>query len=463
MSDVDLIIIGAGPAGMAAASTAAQGGAHVLVLEEQQQAGGQIYRNLGANSDSKPWLGKEYAAGSPLLSALSHKGIKVQFGATVWRIDSGHRVFWSSNDSSHISTSPFVLLATGAQERPVPFPGWTLPGVMTAGAAQILMKSSGLIPRDAVLAGSGPLIFLVAAQMIAAGLPPKAIVETQTLAMAMNGMRHFHKAAFAAKTLLKGLGLLRKIRKAGVQRYTSASAFHAATSESGDITFSFCSKGIDHKIDCALLLTHQGIVPSTHITRAAGINHAWNDTQVSFQPKADSWGRAENSKLYVAGDGAGIGGADVAAAAGRLAALDILHRSDRLSKDARNQLAKPAWKARKHALAIRPFLDATYAPPNEFTSPADETIVCRCEEVTAAEIRHAAIEGAAGHRQIKTATRAGMGPCQGRMCDLTVHGILSNCTPCPTSAIAPPRARTPIKPITLGELAALDTDQETQD
>ncbi|MFZ1482483.1 MAG: FAD/NAD(P)-binding oxidoreductase, partial [Paracoccaceae bacterium] len=183
MSEADLIIIGAGPAGMAAATTAARGGARVLLLDEQPQAGGQIYRNVGLNGGSRPWLGKDYLAGQPLVQALDHPNIRTEFSATVWRVERGPRVVWSRDGVSHLATAPHLLLAGGAQERPVAFPGWTLPGVMPTGAAQILMKTSGLFPRNAVLAGAGPLLYLIAAQMIDAGAPPQALVETQTPAM----------------------------------------------------------------------------------------------------------------------------------------------------------------------------------------------------------------------------------------------------------------------------------------
>jgi len=181
MSEFDLIIIGAGPAGMSAAGTAAQGGLKVLLLDEQPQAGGQIYRNVGKNRASRSWLGKEYASGAVLVDALEHPNITTEFGATVWRLEQGPRLVWSQGGASTVSAAPHVLLASGAQERPMPFPGWTLPGVMTAGAAQILMKTSGMLPKDAVLAGSGPLLYLVAAQMIDAGHPPQALVGSVRL------------------------------------------------------------------------------------------------------------------------------------------------------------------------------------------------------------------------------------------------------------------------------------------
>lgn len=457
MSEHDLIIIGAGPAGMAAARAAAEGGAQVLLLDEQPRAGGQIYRNVGAEGPSRPYLGKDYANGVQLVEALDMPDIKTEFGAIVWRIEAGPRVVWSRDGASHVCAARHVLLAGGAQERPVPFPGWTLPGVMPAGAAQILMKSAGLLPRDAVLAGSGPLLYLIAAQMIDAGAPPQALVETQTPGMMLSASKYLPQALLSARTLLKGLGLIRKIKAAGVARHTRACRFSATASEDGTITFAFTAKARAHRLTTPLLLTHQGVVPSTHISRAAGVTHDWNDAQQAFRPRVDGWGRTDVPGIHIAGDGAGIGGAEAAEAAGRLAACDILHQLGRYSENARDQKAAADRAMRTRAMAIRPFLDAAYPPLPEFLAPEGDTVVCRCEEITAAAIRQSLDEGANGPRQVKTATRAGMGPCQGRMCDLTVRGILTTCGTPP----ATPRARSPIKPVKLGELAALAPMKET--
>jgi len=459
VTKVDLIIIGAGPAGISAAAVAARGGLQVLMLDEQPQPGGQIYRNVAQNRRKRSFLGQAYAAGADLVDALEHPGITLQSGATVWRLDKGPQVTWSRGGKSQTTSAAHVLLATGAQERPVPFPGWTLPGVMPAGAAQILMKTAGMLPNDAVLAGSGPLLYLIAAQMIDAGSPPQALVETQTYRQMLGASPNLPRALFGLPTLLKGLSLIAKIRAAGVLRYTAASDFQANAKTNGDIHFSFRAKGRDQSLTCGLLLTHQGVIPGTHITRAAGISHHWNAAQAAFQPEHDIWGATDQPGLHVAGDSAGIIGAEAAAAAGELAALGILFQSGRLSSDTRNQRAARARAALFRARAIRPFLDAAYPPPSEILTPSDNTIVCRCEEVSAGAIRQAIREGAHGHRQIKTSLRCGMGPCQGRMCDATLRGLLSADAP-PDHPIDLPRARSPIKPIALGELAALSHPQE---
>lgn len=460
MSDFDLIVIGAGPAGMSATATAAHGGLNVLLLDEQPRAGGQIYRNVGQNRTSRGWLGKDYANGARLVDALDHPRVTTQFEATVWRLDNGPRVIWSQNGKSHITSAPHVLMASGAQERPTPFPGWTLPGVMTAGSAQILMKTAGMLPKDAVLAGSGPLLYLIAAQMIDAGCPPRALVETQTPRMRLGALPHLPRALFGMATLLKGLGLVAKIRAAGVRRYTNTTQFQAQTAPDGRLKFSFHHKGRRTNLACSLLLTHQGIIPSTHMSRSAGITHSWNAAQFAFQPETDTWGRTDIAGLHIAGDGAGIGGADVAAACGELAALNILNLLGKISVDTRDQRAAAPSGAAFRARALRRFLDAAYAPPANVLSPTDTTIICRCEEVTAGDVRQSIVEGAAGHRLIKASLRTGMGPCQGRMCDTTVRGILCAVKASSATRIAPPKARSPIKPITLGELAALKPDQE---
>ncbi len=441
---------------MAAAATAARGGLRIMLLDEQPRPGGQIYRDVALNADRRAYLGKDYLAGRGLVDALDNDNIAREFGASVWRIEPGSRVVWSQNGVSRVSTAAHVLLAGGAQERPTPFPGWTLPGVMSAGAAQVLMKNAGLLPRNAVLAGSGPLLYLVAAQMIEAGATPKALVETQTLRSLIGASRHLPRAMLAAPTLIKGLGLIRKIQRVGVQRFTGATGLRASEGASGDLSFTFKSGGRAHALTTPLLLTHQGVVPSTHMSRASGVPHVWNDLQKAYQPVTDQWGGTDVRGLHIAGDGAGIGGADAAKGAGHLAALDILHQLGRISADHRNQSAAIPRAALCRAMAIRPFLDAAYAPSPELSDPAGETIVCRCEEISADTIRASHRDGAQGPRQVKTATRAGMGPCQGRMCDLTVRGILASCG----TEAAPPRARTPIKPVKLGELAALAPIQE---
>ena len=167
----DLAVIGAGPAGLAATAAAAEAGLHVLLIDDQPAAGGQIYRAIGrANKDRLEILGADYAQGRDLLDALCHPSVRHFAGATVWDVTRDCEIYLTHNGEARSVTARHIVLATGAIERPMPFPGWTLPGVMTVGAGQILLKTAGLVPESGVvLAGSGPLLLLIAWHYLRAG------------------------------------------------------------------------------------------------------------------------------------------------------------------------------------------------------------------------------------------------------------------------------------------------------
>jgi NADPH-dependent 2,4-dienoyl-CoA reductase/sulfur reductase-like enzyme len=216
----------------------------------------------------------------------------------------------------------------------------------------------------------------------------------------------------------------------------------------------------DGAIPCDTLLLHEGVVPSTHITRALGLEHRWDGAQLCWRPALDAWGATSHDRVAVAGDGGGIGGWEAAAATGRLAALDAARRLGRLDAAERDRRAAPHRAALDSALALRPFLDRLYAPSPEVLAPRDDaTIVCRCEEVTAGQVRLAARLGATGPNQAKAFLRAGMGPCQGRMCGTTVAALIAAERGIPIPEAGALRPRAPFKPLTVGELAALPPEE----
>lgn len=456
MQTTDLVIIGAGPAGMAAAATAAGCGLSVIVMDEQAAPGGQIYRDVERVAPMRgAFLGQDYADGLTLVKGLGQAHVTHLGGAVVWAIEDGTRVCYTRNGEAAAIEASRILLATGALERPMPVPGWTLPGVMTAGAAQILMKQSGLVPATAVLAGSGPLLYLLAAQMVRAGTPPKALIETQSLKDMMTAMPHLASALRGWRYLAKGLGLLGELRKAGVPRHTGASAI-AIEGETCATAIRFEAGGRQHRIGCETVLLHHGVVPNTQASRSIGAAHGWNGRQQCFEPVLDEWGRSSVDSVFLAGDGAGIGGANAAALAGRLAALAIACDLGKITVASRDAQAAPLRRGLAGELAARPFIDLAYPPYPASLLPADNTIVCRCEEVTAGDIRHYARLGCLGPNQAKAFGRAGMGPCQGRYCGLTVTSILADANAATPEQTGYFRIRPPIKPVTLGELAALN-------
>lgn len=460
MREADLIILGAGPAGMAAARRAAGLGLSVLVLDEQPRPGGQIWREVDrATALRSDLLGKDYTDGAQFVRGLDHPNITHIGGASVWQVDPSGEVAFSHNGKAEVVRGRRLLLANGALERAMPLPGWTLPGVMTAGAAQILLKASGMVAERAVLVGAGPLIYLVAAQMVRAGVPPLALVETQTRGDFLRAARHLPRALLGLGYLIKGLGLLHELQRAGVARFTGATDIAVQGAEYAQAV-TFTAKNGTHRVACDTVLLHHGVVPNTQASRSLNLPHVWDKTQRSFRPMTDRWGRSGAHAVFIAGDGAGIAGARAAILRGQLAALAITHDLGCLPEGDRDLAARPLRLALALETAARPFLDRAYPAFDQALAPADETIICRCEEVTAGAIRRSAAQGCLGPNQTKAFVRAGMGPCQGRYCGSTVTEILSASHGRTQAQTGSYRIRAPLKPVTLGELAAMEPQDE---
>lgn len=456
MLTADLIVIGAGPAGMAAAGEAARAGLPVLVLDEQAQPGGQIYRDVARVVPLRgDLLGADYAAGLPLAQGIGQAGITHLGGAVTWAIEEGRRVMFTRAGRAAQAEGQRILLATGALERPMPVPGWTLPGAMTVGAAQILLKQSGVVPERAILAGSGPLIYLTAAQMVRAGVPPLALVETQSFPDSVRAVRHLGGALRGWRYLLKGLGLMRELKRAGVRRFVGATDLAVTGAERAE-GLRFRQGSSEHEIACDTVLLHHGVVPNTQAARSIGVPHRWDTVQQCFAPLLDEWGQTAVEGVLIAGDGAGIGGAKAAELAGRLAAVKVAADLGAMTGHARDEVARHLHADLRRERAIRPFLDTAYPPYAGAIAPADDTLVCRCEEVTAGDIRRFARMGCLGPNQAKAFGRAGMGPCQGRYCGLAVSAILAQETGQSMDETGYYRIRPPLKPVTLGELAAME-------
>lgn len=452
---VDVAVIGAGPAGMAAAVAAARAGLSVDLLDEQACAGGQIYRGLEhCDPQRLAILGPDYAAGSELLAQFGESGARHVRGASVWQVARDRSIDYLHEGRSVRLQARQVILCSGALERPFPIPGWTLPGVMTAGAAQILLKESGVVPQeDVVLAGCGPLLYLLGWQYLRAGVRIRAIVDTTGPADYWQAMRHVGGALAAWPVLAKGLRLLHALKSHRVPFHSGATALAIEGTQAAQ-ALRFKAGGRQHRLASRLVLLHQGVVPNTQFTWSLRAAHDWDAGQLCWRPRVDSWGELDQPGIFVAGDGRGIGGANAAPAQGRLAALAVAHRLGRIDSHQRDTLAATQRRALRAALRIRPFLDALYRPKLANRVPTGATIVCRCEEVTADAILGYVGLGCVGPNQTKAFGRCGMGPCQGRMCGLTVTELIAVGTGLAPQEVGYYRIRPPIKPITLGELAA---------
>ena len=461
----ELVVIGAGPAGMSAATTAARLGLVTLLVDEQPRPGGQIYRNIGKPVlKNEKILGPDYYYGSKLLEAFSGSSCSYLAGATVWEVTSDNIICISVDGESRRIGFKKLLIATGAQERPVPFPGWTLPGVMTCGAAQILLKASGLTPPGPlVIAGSGPLLLLIACQLVRAGVRIDAILETTPRENYFSALSEIAGAVKGWRYLLKGAQMLAELRKAGVQHLKGITELKAEPDAEGNLARTvFVRKGKQEGIDCNTLLVHQGVIPNTQLTRSVNLEHIWDEGQQCWKPRLGPGGQSSAADIFVAGDSAGIGGALVAEMQGRLSALDISMSLHAEIGPAVVTEQRQLRHALKYQLAIRPFLDRLYSPAQAFLVPPDETVVCRCEEVTAKEIRSLTAQGCSGPNQTKAFCRAGMGPCQGRQCGMTVSNLLADELKSSPSQVGYYNIRPPIKPLTLGELASIADSQTVE-
>ncbi|WP_414442686.1 FAD-dependent oxidoreductase [Burkholderia sp. 22PA0106] len=455
----DLAVIGAGPAGMSAASVAGALGLEVVVLDEQAREGGQIYRNVDVASEAvKALLGPDYAAGRGLVHRLRQTGVELRSGALVWDVATDRTVSLLSAGRSEQVRARHVLVATGAMERPSPVPGWTLPGVMNAGAAQIALKSGPSVPAGrVVLAGTGPLLLLVACQLLAAGTRVTALIETGPHDNLMLALRRLPGALRAPAPLWKGLRLLARLRASGVAWYRHASAL-AIEGDAGVRGVTFSHRGERHALPADMVLLHHGVVPNTQLTRLLRLEHTWSDAQLAWHPIRDGWGATSLDGIWIAGDGAGIDGARAAEASGALAALGVAGALGRIGADERDRLARRWQRQLERERAVRPFLDALYRPPRWIGSPPDAVLACRCEEVSAGRIREMARLGCVGPNQTKFFSRCGMGPCQGRLCGLTVTQILAEAHGTSPDGVGAYRVRAPIKPIPLHSLAGMDRE-----
>ena len=453
---VDVAVIGAGPAGLAAAATAAEQGLSVVLLDEQPHPGGQIYRDVTrAGADRLQVLGDDDAAGRAVVERFAQSTARHVGAAAVWNVTRDRTIHYLKDGRSQSITAGQVILCTGAMERPFPIPGWTLPGVMTAGAAQILLKSAGVGPsQPAVLAGCGPLLYLLAWQYLRAGVRIGAIVDTTQRGDYLRALRHIAGALAGWRDVKKGLGLIGSIRSAGIPFYRGAAGLAVEGGERA-AALRFRVGATSHRVQTDLVLLHQGVVPNNQITASLRLAHRWDEQQLCWVPQADAWGRLALDGFLIAGDGRRIAGGAAAALQGQVAGLAAAHDAGRLSKAERDREAQPAWSALRRQLHIRPFLDALYRPKIQHRVPADDVITCRCEEVSAGELRRMVVLGCTGPSQTKAFSRCGMGPCQGRLCGLTVTEVIAQARGVSPAEVGHYRIRPPIKPITVQQLAAL--------
>ena len=456
-----LAVIGAGPAGLAAATVAAEQGIEVAVIDEQVAPGGQIYRAMESIPQHRArQLGDEYQRGRELVSAFRASSANYFPETQVWSLNGRREIGLLQQGRASTVTADQVVIASGAMERPVPFPGWTLPGVMNAGAGQILFKAHGIVPGDGVvLAGSGPLLLLLAWQYLHAGVGVKALLDVTPMMNHLYALPGLPRALLAGHYITKGMRYKRDLKRAGISTLHNVRSLRAQGEDSLQAV-SFLHSGREQSLETAVLLVHFGVIPHTQLGRVAGCRHVWDDSQLCWRPHLDGWGRTSVDGILVAGDGGGIGGARTAEHAGRVAAFQALYALGVLDRTTRQRLARNDRKWMREESHIRPFLEAFFRISDDMLQVVDDdTLVCRCEEVSAGQIRAAVADGHRDTNQVKFLTRCGMGPCQGRQCGEAVSHIVAVASGQAIQDIGHYRERPPVNPLTLGQLAGLHSEE----
>ncbi|MFO1326668.1 MAG: NAD(P)/FAD-dependent oxidoreductase [Rubrivivax sp.] len=449
----DVAVIGAGPAGLSAATHCARAGLSTVLFDEQGDPGGQIYRGImRVPASRRTLLGEDYAQGAALAEAFKASGAQYLAGASVWSVSKEREIGVSIGGAARLTQARRIVIATGALERPMPIPGWTLPGVMTVGAAQILLKTSGLVPSGrVVLAGCGPLLYLFAWQLLRAGRAPAAILDTTDPAARSKAMGHLAAFVFS-RYFVKGASLMWAVRRQ-VRIVRGVTAL-AVKGDGRASTIEFEHAGGRDSLAVDTVLLHQGVVPNVNLAHSIGIEHRWDEVQLAFVPVLDEDGTSAVDGIAIAGDGAGIAGAWAAEDRGTLAAIAAA-RALQAPKPAALPDENTVRQRLHQNLAARRFVDLMYRPAARFRQPTGDTLVCRCEEITAQQIRGTVALGCTGPNQMKAFLRCGMGPCQGRYCGLTVTELMAAERGVSPQEVGYYRLRPPIKPVTVAELAAL--------
>lgn len=452
-----VLVVGAGPAGVRAAETLAAAGLRPLVIDEGQRAGGQIYRRPppGFSRPPKALYGFEAVKALAVHAAFDRLEGQIDYwpGSLVWNLERGVATVLR-DERHHRVPYDAVILATGAMDRVVPFPGWTTPGVFTLGGAQVALKYQGCaIGRRVAFVGTGPLLYLVAWQYAKAGAEVVAVLDTAPPRGKVKALPHL----LTRPTMLaKGLFYLGALRARGVPLQSSATPLRAEGAERVTALHVRVG-GQERRVECDAIGFGYGLKPETQLADLAEVQFAFDELERLWLPRSDAAGRTSVPGVYLAGDGAGILGAEAAELAGERAARALL--LDRGEQGQEEKIASLSRRLRRYR-RFRKGLETAFPFPSHLAaSLPDELCLCRCEAVSAGALREAANSLEARElNRAKAFTRVGMGRCQGRICGPAAAEVLAAATGQPVEAVGRLRGQPPVKPVPMVPLADQDLE-----
>jgi NADPH-dependent 2,4-dienoyl-CoA reductase/sulfur reductase-like enzyme len=460
---VDLVVVGGGPAGLAAAAEAAGSGLSVVLVDERPTLGGQIFKQPGPGFrvTDPAALGRDFIRGRRLIDLAERSGAHIRLRTAVAAIHGTQLVLVEDGRRAEKVTARRVILAPGAHDRPVAFPGWTLPGVITAGGAQTLVKTQRVLPGERIVfAGSGPLALAFPAQLRGYGANVTCVLEAGPapgpaavlrLLRAAPGNVHLLRdaAAYRGRLLRDGVPLRYRrlvVRADGDGRVEEV--VHAAVDRDWRPV-----PGTEERTAADTLCLGYGFLPSVELLRLAGCDFTYDESLGGPVAVRDAWLRTTVAGISAAGDGTGVAGSYVAIDEGQLAALGALVDLEVLTPAVATERAAAIRRrlARKEAFrrALVP-LHAVGRGLYELATP--DTVVCRCESLTLARLDDA-LATTGDPNLVKNLTRAGMGLCQGRNCQRQIAAILARRHGVEIADVPVSTPRAPLRPVPIGAVA----------
>ncbi len=461
----DVVVIGAGPSGLAAAAVAAESGLDVVLLDERGKLGGQYYKQPAPDFDlDEHQLDGQYQRGRALIARARASGVQILDRAKVWGAFAPDHIVAASPVERWVIRAKRVVLATGAYERGVPMPGWTLPGVMTTGAAQTLSRSYQVSPGQRVLvAGNGPLNMQVAAELAAAGASVVALVELASPMRPSSLLAGATMALSSPGLIVDGAKYGLSLARARVP-VISGSAVVRMTGDENGVTGAVVARlradgtpvaGTERSFEVDAVCMGYGFLPSNEIARMLGCSHQWDDSLKTLVVERDDDGRTSVGETYVIGDSAQVHGAKVAQARGVIAGASIVADLGREMSDSHARELASARRNLARNLRFQTALNRVYAAPVltvELATP--ETTVCRCESLSFDTVSRGLDDLTSSAGASKRVSRVGMGKCQGRYCGPIVVALSasrSGVTVDERSGFAP---QVPFKPTPISVIAS---------
>jgi D-hydroxyproline dehydrogenase subunit alpha len=467
LMQADVVVVGGGPAGMAAATAAAEAGASVIMLDEYAKPGGQFFKRTGDGFSVAPErLTREHARGEALREKLRHLNIRVLTRALVWgRFDD--RVMVAHEGRSKSISGKALVIATGAYDRPVAFPGWTLPGVITAGGAQTLAKSQWVKPgQRMLLAGAGPFLLPVAQSLLRAEVKIAALVEATRpiewlphIGALWGQWPRFSEAWEYRRNLARdnvptiyGHKIVRAIGEDHVKGAVIAKVDRDWRA----------ILGTERTIEVDAIATGYGFLANIELAASCGCELSFDSFARSWFVRCSPTMATNLSGVFVAGEITGIGGSALALEEGRIAGLSAAEFVGALSSGEADDQRRQPIAERVHLDRFASALNRLFGPrPGLWEYLKSAMTVCRCEEVKAAEIEACVANGASTNKAIKDWTRAGMGLCEGRICRAMVSEIVARERRVELGTIPFPSVRPPIKPVPISTLLQDDSQTES--